>query len=126
MHSKILSAIPRLVNLTSWRSCAQFTIPTRKAVPKDETLEVKRARLLYQSKKRGILENGILLGNFFSAYGSQLSPDQLATYDDLVNGGYPEWDLYYWICGLRPVPEEIKSDVLQMITVFVQGFRKKM
>jgi succinate dehydrogenase flavin-adding protein (antitoxin of CptAB toxin-antitoxin module) len=28
----------------------------------DEPVEEKRARLLYQSRKRGMLENGLLLG----------------------------------------------------------------
>uniref|UniRef100_A0A5S6QR29 SDH assembly factor 2 n=1 Tax=Trichuris muris TaxID=70415 RepID=A0A5S6QR29_TRIMR len=94
--------------------------------PKDETLEVKRARLLYQSKKRGILENDILLGNFFDACGSQLSAEQLEAYDDLVNGGHAEWDLYYWICGIRPAPPEVTSDVLRMIIAFAQSYHKKM
>ena len=32
----------------------------------NEPLEEKRSRLLYQSRKRGMLENGLLLGKNFS------------------------------------------------------------
>jgi hypothetical protein len=32
----------------------------------NETLDEKRSRLLYQSRKRGTSENGLLLGNYYS------------------------------------------------------------
>ena len=39
----------------------------------DEPVDVKRNRLMYQSRKRGMLENGLLLGSFASRYLSGLS-----------------------------------------------------
>ena len=39
------------------------TIPLFEEFP-DEPIDEKRARLLYQSRKRGILENGLLLASF--------------------------------------------------------------
>ena len=34
----------------------------------EEPLADKRARLVYQSRKRGMLENGLLLGNISNTY----------------------------------------------------------
>ena len=34
----------------------------------NEAIEEKRARLVYQSRKRGMLENGLLLGSFASKH----------------------------------------------------------
>ncbi len=34
----------------------------------DESVETKRSRLMYQSRKRGMLENGLLLGSFASKH----------------------------------------------------------
>ncbi len=43
------------------------TVPTY-AKTTDEPMDTKRARLLYQSRKRGIRENGLLLGTFAKKY----------------------------------------------------------
>ena len=40
-----------------------------------------RARLLYQSKKRGILENDILLGEFAESHLPKMNAAELAEYD---------------------------------------------
>ena len=34
----------------------------------NEAIDEKRARLVYQSRKRGMLENGLLLGSFASKH----------------------------------------------------------
>ena len=39
----------------------------------EEPLEEKRARLVYQSRKRGILENGLLLAGFADKYISEFN-----------------------------------------------------
>ena len=62
----------------------------------NETVEVKRARLLYQSHKRGTSENGILLANFAKKYLPQMKETQLDEYDKIISSLYNEWDIYYW------------------------------
>ena len=44
-------------------------------------MEEKRARLMYQSRKRGMLENGLLLGSFASKHLATFDDEQLALYD---------------------------------------------
>ena len=47
----------------------------------EEPLEEKRSRLIYQSRKRGMLENGLLLGSFASKHLPTFDDEKLALYD---------------------------------------------
>ncbi|CAH8528927.1 unnamed protein product [Heterobilharzia americana] len=86
-----------------------------KETPTKETNDVLRARLLYQSRKRGNLENGILLSTFAAEYLHKMTPEQLNAYDDLINLPDNEWDIYYWITKAKEAPEYFQTDVLQLL-----------
>lgn len=74
-------------------------LSTKHAVEKN-AVETLRSRLYYQSKKRGILENDILLGGFADSKLNGLSESELREYDKIINGEHMEWDLYYFVTGL--------------------------
>lgn len=82
-----------------------------------ETREVKTARLVYQSRKRGILESDLLLSRFAKKHLSTLTDRQLDEYDQLLDE--PDWDIYYWATknyDVTPLPDRWKdSDVLKML-----------
>jgi succinate dehydrogenase assembly factor 2 len=59
-------------------------------------------RLIYQSRKRGILETTIILSSFDL---EPLTVTQLNEYDKLLDEN--DWDIYYWLTG--DAPERIKS-----------------
>uniref|UniRef100_A0A4W5LQL1 Succinate dehydrogenase assembly factor 2, mitochondrial n=1 Tax=Hucho hucho TaxID=62062 RepID=A0A4W5LQL1_9TELE len=61
-----------------------------------ETMDIKRRRLLFQSRKRGMLENCILLSLFAKQYLNTMSEPQLRQYDRLINEPSNDWDIYYW------------------------------
>uniref|UniRef100_A0A5F8GTD4 Succinate dehydrogenase assembly factor 2, mitochondrial n=1 Tax=Monodelphis domestica TaxID=13616 RepID=A0A5F8GTD4_MONDO len=61
-----------------------------------EPIETKRARLLYESRKRGMLENCILLNLFAKENLHQMTERQLNLYDRLINEPSNDWDIYYW------------------------------
>jgi len=82
---------------------------------RDEPLEVKRARLLYQSRKRGMLENGLLLSNFAGRYLAGMSPVQLDEYDLLINVPSNDWDIYYWAVGAKQTPPEFQTPVMTLL-----------
>lgn len=67
--------------------------------PEKSGLDALRARLFYQSKKRGILENDVLLGGFADRWLGRLSEPELRDYDRLINGATNEWDLFYYLSG---------------------------
>ncbi|KAF8384517.1 hypothetical protein PRIPAC_73659 [Pristionchus pacificus] len=83
--------------------------PPPNAVQPDTDLATKRARLLYQSKKRGILENDILLGEFAETNLGLMDATTLDEYDKMINGEHMEWDLYYYLSGKKPAPAEVVS-----------------
>lgn len=58
-----------------------------------EKPEVKRARLLYMARKRGILESDLLMGTFASQKLKEMSVEQLDEFDSLLREN--DWDLYY-------------------------------
>uniref|UniRef100_A0AC35TGZ5 TIR domain-containing protein n=1 Tax=Rhabditophanes sp. KR3021 TaxID=114890 RepID=A0AC35TGZ5_9BILA len=62
--------------------------------------EAWRSRLYYQSKKRGILENDIIFGDFADQSLKTLTKKDLEDYDSLINGDTNEWDLFYYVTGI--------------------------
>ncbi|ODV58205.1 succinate dehydrogenase assembly factor SDH5 [Ascoidea rubescens DSM 1968] len=83
----------------------------------NESLEVKRARLLYQSRKRGILETDLLLSQFAKKYLHKLTYDELVEYDKLLD--LNDWDIYYWVTenyDVTPLKDEWKdSKILKLL-----------
>uniref|UniRef100_A0A0N5C8D0 Succinate dehydrogenase assembly factor 2, mitochondrial n=1 Tax=Strongyloides papillosus TaxID=174720 RepID=A0A0N5C8D0_STREA len=91
-----------------------------KIIYKETDIQKQRARLYYQSKKRGILENDIIFGDFADEMLKSLSPKQLIEYDKLINGDTNEWDLFYYVTGRKEAPQEIsKTSVFPIIKKFV-------
>ncbi|KAJ5777880.1 hypothetical protein N7520_001126 [Penicillium odoratum] len=59
-----------------------------------EDTTTMRARLLYQSRKRGILESDLLLSTFADVYLRNMTAEQLQEYDRFLDEN--DWDIYYW------------------------------
>lgn len=82
-----------------------------------ETIDIKRARLTYQLRKRGILESDLLLSRFAKKHLHGFSMEQLDEYDQLLDEA--DWDIYYWATGnydVTPLPDRWKtSEVFQML-----------
>lgn len=92
----------------------------------NEHMETKRSRLLYQSKKRGILENDIILGEFADQMLQKMNLQQLMRYDEIINGEHMEWDLYYFLSGRKNLPEDLKDcEVFQLLLYFVKKRAEK-
>ncbi|CAK7567922.1 MAG: Succinate dehydrogenase assembly factor 2 mitochondrial [Sporothrix epigloea] len=60
-----------------------------------EDVATMRARLLYQSRKRGMLESDLLLSTFAAAHLATMTPTQLEQYDRFMDEN--DWDIYYWV-----------------------------
>ncbi|KID87751.1 early meiotic induction protein 5 [Metarhizium guizhouense ARSEF 977] len=71
--------------------------PIKRVGENDDT---KRARLLYQSRKRGTLESDLLLSTFAKAHLPSMSGGLLAQYDALLDEN--DWDIYYWATQREP------------------------
>ncbi|CAN3374570.1 hypothetical protein DIURU_001031 [Diutina rugosa] len=84
---------------------------------KGETIDVKRARLIYQSRKRGILESDLLLSRFAKKYLHEFNEAELDEFDKLLDEA--DWDIYYWATknyDVTPLPEKWQqSKILKML-----------
>ncbi|KAF8842418.1 DUF339-domain-containing protein [Paxillus ammoniavirescens] len=95
--------------------------PAPEPLPRlNETLETTRARLLYQSRKRGTLESDLLLSTFARDHLPTMSEAELKAYDKLLDE--PDWDIYYWSTGNRTPPERwVNSSILDKLRVHAKN-----
>ncbi|KAF7212063.1 succinate dehydrogenase assembly factor 2, mitochondrial [Nothobranchius furzeri] len=87
----------------------------------DEPIDTKRRRLLYESRKRGMLENCILLSIFAKRYLNKMTYSQLQQYDRLINEPSNDWDIYYWATETYPTPEVYQVEVMEMLKEFTKN-----
>ena len=87
----------------------------------DENVEVKRARLVYQSRKRGISENGLLLGNFAARFLKEFDDNQLEEFDNLINKPSNDWDLFYWMLEKDITPEEFDTPIMNLLKEYCKN-----
>jgi len=86
-----------------------------------EAIDIKRRRLLYESRKRGMLENCILLSRFAQRYLDTMTETQLMQYDRLINEPSNDWDIYYWATEAQPTPEVYQGEVIEMLKEFTKN-----
>jgi len=86
-----------------------------------ETADIKKRRLLYESRKRGMLENCILLSLFAQRYLNTMSDTQLRQYDRLINEPSNDWDIYYWATEAKPTPDVYAGEVMDMLKEFTKN-----
>ncbi|XP_064551941.1 succinate dehydrogenase assembly factor 2, mitochondrial [Drosophila montana] len=129
-----------LVRSVPWQRCASGSSSTKDDVivdfedpdlplpeyPKrpDEPLAKRKQRLLYQSRKRGMLENDLLLSTFAHKYLKDFDAKQTAIYDELINGVSNDWDIYYWATGVKPTPEQYETEIMKLLKQHVKNAEK--
>uniref|UniRef100_V9IM23 Succinate dehydrogenase assembly factor 2, mitochondrial n=1 Tax=Apis cerana TaxID=7461 RepID=V9IM23_APICE len=87
----------------------------------EESKDIKKARLLYQSRKRGMLENGLLLSTFAKKYLCDFDDKQLQLYDHLINLPTNDWDIFYWATGAKPTPPEFDNEVMDLLKKHIKN-----
>ncbi|KIY52830.1 mitochondrial protein [Fistulina hepatica ATCC 64428] len=76
----------------------------------NESVETLRARLVYQSRKRGTLESDLLLSTFAQQHLKEMDETELKEYDKLLDE--PDWDIYYWATDNRAPPERWQNSCI--------------
>lgn len=69
----------------------------------DESREQRVRRLIYQTRKRGILETDLLLSTFAAKELWGMEDAEVSEFDRLLDE--PDWDIYYWCVGRKEIPE---------------------
>lgn len=75
---------------------------------------VYSSRLLYQSRKRGMLENDLLLSTFAAKYLNNMTAEQMEMYDNLINKPSNDWDIFNWALGSKPTPSEYENEIMDL------------
>ena len=75
--------------------------------------DVRRKRLLYRSRRRGMREADHLLGGFAERTLDGFTDEQLDRYERLLENTDP--DLLDWITGRAPVPDAFDNDVMALL-----------
>jgi antitoxin CptB len=73
-------------------------------------------KILYRAEHRGFREADIIIGGFAQKHLEQLSPEQLDEFEELID--QPDQDLYAWIIGREPIPEQFAGEVMDLIRSF--------
>ena len=85
----------------------------------------KRSRLKYQSRKRGIAENGLLLGTFADKYLDTMNEEEMMLYDRLINLPSNDWDIYYWVTCTKPTPDEFDNIIMDKLKEHANNSNKE-
>ncbi|KAF9801876.1 hypothetical protein SFRURICE_009729 [Spodoptera frugiperda] len=113
----LINRLPGAVFMSDKRIDVDYSyveIP-RYDIDKPQSLETRKARLLYQSRKRGMLENDLLLSTFAKKYLPTLNEEQTKMYDRLINTVSNDWDLFYWMVEKQPTPKEYDNEIMDML-----------
>ncbi|PVU87014.1 hypothetical protein BB560_006569 [Smittium megazygosporum] len=100
---------------------------TSKLPPKEQKygfseVEKLRRKLVWESRKRGILEFDIILSTFANSRLNSLNFEQLKEYHDLISSGLNDWDLFHWITGAKTPPTEIQDrEIFKTLVEFVKA-----
>ncbi|KZT60968.1 DUF339-domain-containing protein [Calocera cornea HHB12733] len=76
----------------------------------DEPVDMIRARLTYQTRKRGTLESDLLLSTFARENLGSMGLEELREFDRLLDE--TDWDIYYWAIEKRVPPARWAGTVL--------------
>jgi antitoxin CptB len=73
-------------------------------------------KLRYRAWRRGFREADLVLGGFADAHLATMNPDELETFEILLDQG--DHDLWSWIVGQADAPEAFQGPLLEQIRAF--------
>jgi antitoxin CptB len=78
--------------------------------------EIRRRRLLYQSKRRGSKEADMVIGQFAVEFLDDMTSEELDQLESLLQESDP--DLMTWVSGLETPPDKHQNSIFQRICNF--------
>ena len=79
-------------------------------------IKVRRKRLRFRCWHRGTKEADLLLGRFADAYIEKMGPAELDRLEIIL--GQNDLDLYNWISGNSPWPDNLVNDLTERLSKF--------
>jgi antitoxin CptB len=81
-----------------------------------DVLDERRRKLKFRAWRRGFREMDLLMGSFADAHLAALSTEELAEFERLL--ATPDWEVYAWLVGQKPVPDNFDSPLLTRMMDF--------
>ncbi|KAJ7100161.1 Flavinator of succinate dehydrogenase-domain-containing protein [Mycena belliarum] len=107
-------------HIASTATASSETPPLAPLPRPNELVSTLRARLVYQSRKRGTLESDLILSTFAREHLQGMSEPELREYDKLLDEA--DWDIYYWATEERTPPERwASSPILEKLKVHARN-----
>jgi len=83
-----------------------------------ELPDIRRKRLLFRSRQRGMLETSLLLRAFAERHLADLDGDGLDRFETLLDAN--DNDILDWVVGKKALPDAIDATLINLI----KNFRK--
>jgi len=82
----------------------------------ETNLDAHRRKLVFRAWRRGFREMDLLMGGFADENMAKLDDEGVAEFERLLS--VPDWEVYAWLIGQKPVPENHKGPVLDQLIAF--------
>jgi len=79
-------------------------------------MDERRRKLKFRAWRRGFREMDLLMGTFADAHLADLSEDDVTEFERLL--ATPDWDVFAWLVGQKPIPANFRSDLLDRLMTF--------
>ena len=76
----------------------------------------RKRKLKFRAQRRGFREMDLIMGQFADAHIAAMSDAELDEFERLL--ATPDWDVYAWIIGNKPVPPNYTGPVLDQLLGF--------
>ena len=75
-----------------------------------------RKKLRFRAWRRGFREMDLLMGSFADEHMADMSDLEVGEFERLL--ATPDWEVYAWIIGQKPIPDNHKSTTLDRLIAF--------
>jgi antitoxin CptB len=96
-----------------------MTSPLAGLTRTSDDLDPRRRRILFRSWHRGTREMDLLLGRFAESAIADLDDGELDAFERLME--VPDRDLFSWITGTAPTPDNYAGPVLDRVVAFARA-----
>ena len=79
-------------------------------------METRQRKLTFRAWRRGFREMDLLMGTFADQYLADFNETELDEFEQLLS--VPDWEVYAWLIGQKPVPENHAGPVLDQLIAF--------
>lgn len=79
-------------------------------------MDEKRRKLNFRAWRRGFREMDLIMGQFADQHIETMSEQELQEFERLL--ATPDWEVYAWIVGNKPVPPNYAGPVLDRLLSF--------